>query len=180
MKPFVLIVLCLGLANVGFSQEKYKADWKELNKRPVPAWFTDAKFGIFIHWGPYSVPAWSPKGTYSEWYQHQLEHIPESREHHNRVYGENFSYYKFGEMFTADLYDAKGWAELFKKSGAKYVVPTSKHHDGYCLWPGKEANYISDAGDPLQYRRYAQHRCEQQIIHRLSEVPGGECDLYDQ
>lgn len=140
MKSTLLAILFLAITLVSGAQEKYKADWNELNKRPVPEWFSDAKFGIFIHWGPYSVPAWSPKGTYSEWYQHQLEHKPPTLEHHNRVYGEDFSYYNFGEMFTADLYDAEEWAKLFKASGARYVVPTSKHHDGYCLWPSKEAS----------------------------------------
>lgn len=125
-------------------------DWEVLDARPTPVWFEDAKFGIFIHWGPYSVPAWSPKGTYSEWYQYWLQEesifgngnftgqeIPEFQE---ETYGENSTYYDFGEMFKADLFDAKEWARLFEKSGAKYIVITSKHHDGFCLWPSKEAN----------------------------------------
>jgi alpha-L-fucosidase len=53
-------------------QSTYKPDWESIDKRPVPAWFENAKFGIFIHWGLYSVPAWSPKGTYSEWYKYWL------------------------------------------------------------------------------------------------------------
>ena len=141
MKNFLLTlaVVCFFFGSI-FAQKKYKADWKDLNTRPVPEWFTDAKFGIFIHWGPYSVPAYSKKGTYSEWYFSHLSSKKETQEFHNKVFGPDFSYYKFGEMFTADLYDAEAWAELFKKSGARYVVPTSKHHDGYCLWPSEEAN----------------------------------------
>ena len=54
-------------------QSTYKPDWESIDKRPVPAWFENAKFGIFIHWGLYSVPAWSPKGTYSEWYKYWLD-----------------------------------------------------------------------------------------------------------
>ncbi len=142
MKKTFLLVLTIFLIgiNSGFAQKKYEANWEDLNTRPIPEWFTDAKFGIFIHWGPYSVPAYSKKGTYSEWYQWDLEHQDATLEYHNRVYGSHFSYYNFGEMFTADLFDAKEWATLFKKAGAQYVVPTSKHHDGYCLWPSKEAN----------------------------------------
>lgn len=124
--------------------------WEELDARPIPTWFEDAKFGIFIHWGLYSVPAWSPKGTYSEWYQYWLQtgsifgngdftgqEIPEFQ---RKTYGKESTYYDFAEMFKADLFDAKEWASLFEKSGAKYIVITSKHHDGFCLWPSKEAN----------------------------------------
>ena len=141
MKKYIIAIILI-TAGVHFAgaQKKYKADWSSLNERPVPEWFTNAKFGIFIHWGVYSVPAWSPKGTYSEWYQEKLKSDPRVLEHHNKVYGPHFSYYQFGDMFTADLYNPKEWAEFFKKSGAKYIVPTSKHHDGYCLWPSKEAN----------------------------------------
>jgi alpha-L-fucosidase len=142
------LLLCLlsGLlltVNISLAQKKFKQSWKDLNTRPVPGWFTDAKFGIFIHWGPYSVPAYSKKGTYSEWYQWDLNRPDgegeETKAYHKKVYGPHFSYYNFGEMFTADLFDAKQWAALFKKAGAQYVVPTSKHHDGYCLWPSEEA-----------------------------------------
>jgi alpha-L-fucosidase len=128
----------------------YEADWNSLDKRPLPTWFEDAKFGIFIHWGPYSVPAWSPKGTYSEWYQYWLQsesifgngdftgqEIPEFQKN---TYGPDSDYYDFGPMFKADLFDAKEWSSLFERSGSKYIVITSKHHDGFCLWPSKEAN----------------------------------------
>lgn len=142
--------------NLGKSQDnKYKANWKSIDSRPNPAWFGDAKFGIFITWGIYSVPAWSPKGTYSEWYQYWLENKTlfgngkftgnEVVDFHEKTYGKDFSYYNFGEMFTADLYNPDEWAKLFEDAGAKYVVITTKHHDGFCLWPSKEAN---DRGFP--------------------------------
>ncbi len=130
--------------------KKYKADWESIDSRPVPEWFQDAKFGIFIHWGPYSVPAWSPKGTYSEWYQYWMQNKTlygngnfkgtEVFDYHEKTYGRDFPYYNFGEMFKAGLFDPDEWASLFKKAGAKYIVITSKHHDGYCLWPSREAN----------------------------------------
>jgi alpha-L-fucosidase len=135
--------------------ETYEPNWESLDSRPIPAWFEDAKFGIFIHWGPYSVPAWSPKGTYSEWYQYwmQTKSIsgngkfkgPEVYDYHVKTYGEQFSYFDFGEMFTADLYEPDDWAKLFEDAGAKYIVLTSKHHDGFCLWPNEQAN---DRGFP--------------------------------
>ncbi len=114
----------------------YENNWESLNSRPVPEWFGDAKFGIFIHWGLYSVPAYTRKGDYSEWYRMQLDN-PEfpNREFHERVYGKNAKYEDFVKGFTAELFDADKWAELFKKSGAKYINIVSKHHDGYCLYP---------------------------------------------
>ena len=73
-KILLCLLVCLGCCmNSLKAQDHYKPTWKSLDSRPVPDWFQNAKFGIFIHWGPYSVPAWSPKGTYSEWYQYWLQ-----------------------------------------------------------------------------------------------------------
>ncbi|MCB0669798.1 MAG: alpha-L-fucosidase, partial [Saprospiraceae bacterium] len=145
---FILITTCFFCS--GLRAQNYEANWESLDSRPIAGWFEDAKFGIFIHWGPYSVPAWSPKGTYSEWYQYWLQNKTlfgnghftgnEVVEYHNAKYGEGFPYYQFGDLFKAELFDPDAWAALFKKSGAKYVVLTSKHHDGFTLWPNKEAN----------------------------------------
>ncbi len=148
---FVLLLFIFFHTCLLFAQEKqYDANWESIDSRPVAEWFSDAKFGIFIHWGPYSVPAWTPKGTYSEWYQYWLQNKTlfgngkftgnEVVEFHEKTYGKDFSYYKFGPMFKADLYDPDEWAELFKNAGAKYIVITTKHHDGFCLWPSEEAN----------------------------------------
>ena len=153
---FVYITGILIVAQMVYGQQKkYEPNWASLDQRPVAPWFEDAKFGIFIHWGPYAVPAWSPKGTYSEWYQYWLETKTlfgngdfsgtEVYDFHVKTYGKDFPYYKFGEMFTNDLFDPGAWVDLFGKSGAKYVVTTTKHHDGYCMWPSKEAN---DRGFP--------------------------------
>jgi len=146
----LLLTLCMVLSGLMTSQKQYEPTWESLDSRPIPDWFGDAKFGIFIHWGPYSVPAWSPKGTYSEWYQYWLQSKSlfgngdfkgdEVVQYHNRTYGSDFSYYDFGEMFKADLFDPDEWAELFENAGAKYIVLTSKHHDGFTLWPNEEAN----------------------------------------
>jgi alpha-L-fucosidase len=111
-------------------------DWDVLNARPIPAWFDEAKFGIFIHWGVYSVPAWSPKGTYSEWYWHSMQDKNgPTWKFHEKIYGADFQYQDFAPMFKADLFEPARWADLFARSGARYVTLTGKHHDGYCLWP---------------------------------------------
>lgn len=122
------------------------AAWNAIDQRPTPQWWRDAKFGIFIHWGPYSVPAFSAPGKYSEWYWKDLVEPKRGSTHkivkefHNRVYGEKFSYPDFVPQFTCELFDPDHWAKAFEESGAKYVVLTSKHHDGYCLWPSAQAD----------------------------------------
>ncbi|WP_295118159.1 alpha-L-fucosidase [uncultured Chitinophaga sp.] len=145
--------ILLGLALLpatASAQKKYEPTWESIDSRPVPGWFEDAKFGIFIHWGVYSVPAWAPKGVYSEWYQYWLQRKQVSGNnspndlavynYHKNRFGENYSYYSFADQFKAEDYDPDAWAKLLEKSGAKYVVLTSKHHDGFALWPSKEAS----------------------------------------
>jgi len=133
------------LAFLAFSlsaQKVYTPDWESIDARPTPDWWVDAKFGIFIHWGVYSVPAFTAKGNYAEWYQHALEnnsHKGRVRAYHEANYGDR-TYYDLADDFHAELYNPDEWARLFERAGAKYVVLTSKHHDGFCLWPNEEAN----------------------------------------
>lgn len=133
---FILLQLTLAKA------QKYQNNWKSLDSRPIPTWFEDAKFGIFIHWGIYSVPAWRKLddlkyASYAEWYYAKVMYNPQNggQEFHKKNFGENFEYRDFAPLFRAELFEPNDWANLFKKSGAKYVVLTSKHHDGFCLWP---------------------------------------------
>jgi alpha-L-fucosidase len=150
MKKYIFSILLSCLAWNAGAQARYEPTFESLDKRPVPGWFEDAKFGIFIHWGPYSVPAWSPKGSYSEWYQYWLNRrktggnvapgAKEIWEHHAQNYGQHYSYYQFGSDFRTSDYDPKQWAKLFEDAGAKYMVLTSKHHDGFALWPSAEAD----------------------------------------
>ena len=120
----------------------YRADWESLDKRPVPQWWQEAKFGIFIHWGVYAVPAYAPTDAanvyakYSEHYDNRLRTGNAAfTNHHARTYGDRVAYADFAAQFRAEHFNPDQWADLFKKSGAKYVVLTSKHHDGFALFP---------------------------------------------
>jgi alpha-L-fucosidase len=130
---------------------------ESVKQHQVPDWYHDAKLGIFIHWGLYSVPGWAPHGgdideqvrekgwaamfannPYAEWYLNTLRHSDTpTRRHHIATYGPNFSYDDFAPDFNKAVegWDAESWASLFAKVGARYVVPTTKHHDGFLLWP---------------------------------------------
>ena len=120
---------------------QYTADWSSLDQRTNPTWWGDAKFGIFIHWGVYSVPAFSKVGEYSEWYWKKLRNGEEDYVNfHHQNYGKNFTYADFVPKFRAELFDPGQWADIFERSGAKYIVLTSKHHDGYTLWPSEQAD----------------------------------------
>ncbi len=140
MKKTILItILCvvLQVANL-HAQQKFEANWVSIDSRPVPEWYTDAKFGIFIFWGLYSVPAWAPttENRYAEWYWSQLESgNAKFTDFHNKVAREDFRYQDFVKDFTCEMFDPDSWATLFRESGARYVVLSSKHHDGYTLWP---------------------------------------------
>ncbi|PZF84822.1 alpha-L-fucosidase [Jiangella anatolica] len=118
-------------------------------EREIPGWFPDAKFGIFVHWGAYSVPAWATpigelgavdhdefmvRSPYAEWYANTTR-IPGSpaAEHHARVHG-GAPYESFLDAWGAERFDPSGWASLFAGVGARYVVLVTKHHDGICLW----------------------------------------------
>ncbi len=132
--------------------EPYEPNWESLDARPAPEWYLDAKFGIFIHWGVYSVPAYAAPDSYAEWYWNNLVQPPDSgnarndnnrrmtQAFHKRVFGEDFPYAQFASEFKAEMFDPAEWASIFKRAGAKYVVLTSKHHDGFALFDSEEAN----------------------------------------
>lgn len=140
---FVFLLSAFCLCSVA---QNYQPTWASLNERKIPAWFHQDKFGIFIHWGLYAVPSYAPvipnSGySYAEWYWNRLpEKKQEFIDFHNKNYGADFLYPQFEPMFKAEMFDPSQWADVFKRSGAKYVVLTSKHHEGYCLWNSAEAD----------------------------------------
>src|SRR5215213_4562466 len=138
MPRIVTLAFALLMSAACFSQ--YQPTWQSLDARPTPQWFKDAKFGIFIHWGVYSVPGWSSKGQYAEWYQQGLQGNDTVRQRFHKAKFGDRTYYDLANDFKAERFNADEWAKLFERSGAKYIVLTSKHHDGYALWPSKEAN----------------------------------------
>lgn len=139
MKKILLSVILSLLLKFSFGQT-YQPNWESLDSRPVPKWFTDAKFGIFIHWGVYAVPGWSSKGNYAEWYQYGLQTTDTARQLFHKAKFGNRTYYDLANDFKAELFNPDDWAKVFEQSGAKYIVLTSKHHDGFTLWPSKEAD----------------------------------------
>ena len=120
------------IKKVEIPEGPFQANWESLERYEIPRWYLDAKFGIFIHWGIYSVPAFQ-----NEWYPRNmyLKDQP-AYKHHLETYGPHnqFGYKDFIPKFTAAKWDPKQWAELFRKSGARYVVPVAEHHDGFAMW----------------------------------------------
>lgn len=118
--------------NAVIDKGPYAATWASLQTATLPAWFQQEKFGIFIHWGLYSIPAFN-----NEWYSRNM-YIEGSVEfkHHVKTYGQHktFGYQHFIPMFTADKFDPSVWAEVILRSGAKYVFPVAEHHDGFQMY----------------------------------------------
>ncbi|HWC79002.1 MAG TPA: alpha-L-fucosidase [Pseudonocardiaceae bacterium] len=117
----------------------YQPTDASLATHQAPYWFDDAKFGIFIHWGVYSVPAWGPVGKeYAEWYwDHMQDPSDPTYAYHAQTYGESFNYDDFIPRFTAAKFDPLSWVRLIADAGAEYYVLTSKHHEGFALWDSK-------------------------------------------
>jgi alpha-L-fucosidase len=135
-----MMVLLIAILPFTAKSQSYSPTWESLDRRPVPQWYRDAKFGIFIHWGVYAVPGWCEKGKYAEWYQKGLQTDDTSRQEYHRTNFGDRSYYDLARDFHAELFNPDEWAQLFERSGAKYIVLTSKHHDGFCLWPSRNAD----------------------------------------
>jgi alpha-L-fucosidase len=128
-----IAIICFGSISA-----QVQPNWESINARPYPQWFSDAKLGIFIHWGLYSVPAYSGPEQYAEWFYRGFTSEDTARINFvKKNYGENFKYEEFAPLFKAELFNPDEWATLFKNAGAQYVLLVTKHHDGYCLWDSK-------------------------------------------
>jgi len=127
---------------------------QSLSQHPTARWYKDAKFGIFIHWGPYSVPAWGVNVAYhgAEWYWYAMHiddpGLDQTYQHHLQTYGASFNYDDFIPQFRAENYDPGAWIRLFEQAGAQYFVLTSKHHDGFQLFPNSASNRNSAVMGP--------------------------------
>lgn len=112
--------------------QRFEPTWESLAAYRVPEWFRDAKFGIFVHWGPYSVPAYG-----NEWYSRNMYRTDKPEyEHHRATWGpqNEFGYKDFIPLLTAESFDPDAWAALFREAGAQYVVPVAEHHDGFAMY----------------------------------------------
>jgi alpha-L-fucosidase len=144
-------------------KKKYEPTVASLDQHPLPQWYDDAKLGIFIHWGLYSVPGWAPlvhpnhdfssedyikNNPYAEWYLNvlRIDGSP-TQKYHAEHYGANYDYYNFAPTFNKEIqkWKPEEWAKIFKMAGAKYVVLTSKHHEGFTLWPSETKNPVLPA-----------------------------------
>ena len=126
------------------SPEKYLPTWNSLKKHRTPEWIDDAKFGIYFHWGVYSVPAHA-----NEWYPHFMYRTL-SNKHHKDTYGDpsEFGYKDFIPLFKAEKFNADEWAKLFKEVGANFAGPVAEHHDGFSMWDSKVNRWNSSKMGP--------------------------------
>jgi len=148
---FCIVLSCILTSHIlaQYKTKAYEPTWESLITHPVPEWFMDAKFGIYFHWGIYSVPAYE-----NEWYP-RLMYIDEVHprkqtnffQYHRETWGpqEEFGYKDFIPMFRAEKFNADEWVDLFVQSGAKYVGPVAEHHDGFAMWDSKLTDW--DAAD---------------------------------
>lgn len=167
----------------------FEATWESLDSLyRVPSWFEDAKFGIFIHWGPYTVAA-----AGSEWYpKHMYGGLCR---HHREVWGKQkeFGYKDFIPLFKAEQFDAAAWAELFLAAGAQYVIPTAEHHDGFamydsrlcewnCVEKGPRRDVIGELAKAVRAKGMkfgvSNHRVENWDF-MYPTIPTDSCDLFD-
>lgn len=140
---------------------RYKDNWQSLCSHKTPQWYHNAKFGIFIHWGIYSVPAYG-----NEWYSRNMYDKKQPAYHHHlKKYGKHksFGYKDFIPMFKGESFNADEWAKLFKESGAKYVMPVAEHHDGFAMYKTKLNRWNSvDMGPKRDVAGEIKAACEKQ------------------
>lgn len=161
--PFLYALLFL-FSSTAFGQKVYLPTAASLASRPVPDWYGKTKPGIFIHWGLYSVPAWATPTTtpdkvkdrpafyknypYAEWYLNTLRiaGFP-TQQHRKAVYGADYDYYSFADslFLNSGNWKADDWAKIFNDIGARYVVFTTKHSDGYVMYPSRVVNPFFDS-----------------------------------
>ena len=144
--PLLILTMVLSLGNLSqlFAQ-KFEPNWDSLKQYQCPEWFRDAKLGIFLHWGPHSVPA------FDDWYGRNM-YVQGHRtyEYHVKTYGHpsKFGFKDIISLWKAEKFDADKLVKIFKRAGAKYVVPVAAFHDNYDLWDSKHQESL------FVYRHY--------------------------
>ncbi|XP_039536926.1 tissue alpha-L-fucosidase-like [Pimephales promelas] len=157
----ISLVLCLLSCCSSSFSARYTPDWTSLDSRPLPEWYDEVKFGIFVHWGVFSVPAFGSEWFWWDWKgAHDFEYILFMIKN----YPPGFSYTDFAPNFHAQFFDPDEWADIFEASGAKYVVLTSKHHEGFTNWGspdswnwnsvdnGPHRDLVGDLGNAIRKR----------------------------
>uniref|UniRef100_A0A8C7DU22 Alpha-L-fucosidase n=1 Tax=Naja naja TaxID=35670 RepID=A0A8C7DU22_NAJNA len=132
--PLLLVLFCCGVFPRSPAGPRYSPDWASLDARPLPGWFDAAKFGIFVHWGVFSVPAW---GSEWFWWHWKGQHQPDYERFVRLHFPPGTSYADFAPRFSAVDFQPEDWAQLFQDAGARYVVFTAKHHEGFTNWGSK-------------------------------------------
>ena len=139
----------LQIVEEGINQGPFSDDWASLSKFQIPQWYKDGRFGLFIHWGAFSVPA-----TETEWYPRMMYlRGTKSWRHRVKTYGKDGEYRQVVEQFSPTRFDADEWLGIFQKSGAKYIMPVAEHHDGVKLYKS-ELNRWNTADMPNTRRDY--------------------------
>ena len=161
------------IADEVIDQGPYKPDWISLSDFETPKWLKNGKFGIFIHWGLFSVPAFN-----NEWYSRNMYiQDMEEWEHHRNTFGPHteFGYKDFIPMFTAPKFDAKEWVRLFKEAGAQYIVPVAEHHDGFQMYDTEISSWNSVEMGPKRdiLGEMKQAVEEEGLTGTTGGVPGG-------
>lgn len=168
-------------------------NWESIDSRTVPTWYDKAKVGIFANWGLFSVPSYANEWFWHEWKSDQNEEVVSFV---NQNYRPGSTYQEFAEQLTGEFFNATEWAELFKKAGAKYVVFTSKFHDGFTMWPSKytysfnsvdqgpHRDVVKEVGEAVRAAglRYGLYHSLLEWYHPLylSDLESGTTDFVDQ
>uniref|UniRef100_A0A665TP08 Alpha-L-fucosidase n=1 Tax=Echeneis naucrates TaxID=173247 RepID=A0A665TP08_ECHNA len=159
MSPLYLLAGAL----LPLTAARFTPDWASLDARPLPAWYDEAKLGIFIHWGVFAVPGFDSEWFWWHW---QGQKPPDSRcvKYMADNYPAGFTYQEFAPQFRAQFFDPEEWADIFRASGAKYVVLTAKHHEGFTNWgsprswnwnsvdSGPHRDLVGDLGEAVRNR----------------------------
>lgn len=155
MKPYfkIMSIFLLLFTSYNYGQKKetkkintsklhfknFESNWQSLSTQNIPEWYKDAKFGIYAHLGPYTVPAYENEWYPRKMYSYAKDKYQRVKDHHWKKYGsmKNFGYKDFIPLFTCENFNADEWADIYQRAGAKFAGPVAEHHDGFSMWDSK-------------------------------------------